>query len=238
MKLSTRLHLPLLLIAFALAAPVRAGPLEDGMAAYREKDYVKAVELWRPLAEAGDAVAQYQLGVLYAEGKGVAHDDALAAVWFRRSALQGNANAQYDLAASYSEGVGVDKDEAEAAKWFRRAADQRMGFAQLNLGMLYASGRGVPKDSVEALKWMELAVYSLPAGGARSDAAKAMKDVADAMTAEQILDAKGRAKLWRPPPDAGAPVVEAKGEAKSEAKAQPNPGASGTPEKKGAGTAK
>ena len=193
-----RIMLAALAIASAFGAAALAGPLEDGMTAYREKDYAKAVESWRPLAEQGVAAAQYQLGTLYAEGKGVEQSDVTATEWFQRAAEQGNAAAQYDLGASYAEGLGVKKDDAEAAKWFGRAAEQRMGFAQLNLGMLYAAGRGVPQDNLEALKWIELAVFSLPPGGPRSDAARALKDVADKMTSEQILEAKGRARAWKP----------------------------------------
>jgi TPR repeat protein len=207
MKPAMRIRLATAAVAAALSLPVFADPLEDGLAAYRDKDYAKAVEVWQPLAAKGNAMAQYRLGTLYAEGKGVAQSDAIAAEWFLKAAEQGNADAQYNLAASYVEGIGVKKDEEEAAKWFRRAADQRLGFAQLNLGMLYAAGRGVPQDNVEALMWIELSVYSLPPGGARSDAARALKDVADKMTAEQILEAKGRARAWKPvvpEPKAGA----------------------------------
>src|SRR4051812_25295537 len=178
--------------------PAHADAIEEGIAAYHEKNYAKAVELWRPLAEQGVATAQYQLGTLYAEGKGVEQNDATAALWFQRAAEQGDAAAQYNLGACYVEGLGVKKDDAEAVKWFRRAADQRMGFAQLNLGMMYAAGRGVPHDDVEAMKWIELAVLSLPPGGPRSDAARALKDVADKLTPEQLLEAKGRARTWKP----------------------------------------
>lgn len=201
MKFAIRIFIAAFVIASASSVPVLADALEDGIAAYHNKDYAKAVELWRPLADKGVAAAQYQLGTLYAEGKGVDQNDAIAAVWFQRAAEQGDAAAQYNMGASYAEGLGVRKDEAEAAKWFRRAADQRMGYAQLNLGMLYAAGRGVPQDNVEALKWIELAVYALPPGGPRSDAARALKDVADKMTAEQIMEAKGRARTWRANPE-------------------------------------
>jgi hypothetical protein len=198
MKFSIRLLMAAFAIATASSTPALADALEDGIAAYRNKDYAKAAELWRPLADKGVAPAQYQLGTLYAEGKGVEQNDAIAALWFERAANQGDAAAQYNLGASYIEGLGVKKDEAEAAKWFRKAADQRMPFAQLNLGMLYASGRGVPQDNVEALKWIELAVLALPPGGVRSDAARALKDIADKMTIEQVMEAKGRARTWRP----------------------------------------
>jgi|KBSSwiStaDraftv2_1062776.scaffolds.fasta_scaffold911785_1 TPR repeat protein len=197
MKLSIRLFMAAFAIATSSTSAL-ADALEEGIAAYRNKDYAKAAELWRPLADKGIAPAQYQLGTLYAEGKGVEQNDAIAALWFERAANQGDAAAQYNLGASYIEGLGVKKDEAEAAKWFRKAADQRMAFAQLNLGMLYASGRGVPQDNVEALKWIELAVLGMPPGGPRSDAARALKDIADKMTVEQVMEAKGRARTWRP----------------------------------------
>ena len=183
--------------ACAMLATAVAGPLEEGMDAYQEKDYLKAVQVWRPLAQAGDSEAQYRLGVLYAEGKGVAPNDAEAALWFERAATLGNPAAQYNLGSSYAEGVGVRKDMEAAAKWFRRAADQGIVLAQLNLGLLYAAGAGVPQDPVEAMKWIDLAIYALPAGGIRSDAAKALTDVAATMNADQIQEAKGRERGWK-----------------------------------------
>jgi TPR repeat protein len=186
--------------AFALAmaaAAALAGPLEDGLDAYQEKDYLKAVQLWRPLAQAGDREAQYRLGVMYAEGKGVAPNDAEAALWFERAAEQGEAMAQYDLGASYVEGAGVRKDMPTAAKWFRRAAEQGIPLAQLNLGLLYASGDGVAQDNVEALKWIDLAIFALPAGGARSDAARAVADIAAKMDSEQVQQARSRERSWK-----------------------------------------
>ena len=188
-------------VAIALIVPVAAGPLEDGLTAYRAHDYATALELWRPLAEKGVAAAQYQLGTLYAEGRGVEQSDATAAVWYKRAAEQGDAAAQYNLAVSYAEGLGVDKDDANAVKWFRRAAEQGMPYAQLNLGVMYAQKRVDPPDDAEAVKWLELAIFALPPGGARSDAARALKEVADKMTEEQLLQARVREKAWKPKPE-------------------------------------
>jgi TPR repeat protein len=50
---------------------VRAGPLEDGIAAYRSGDYATALRILRPLAEQGNAAAQLNLGSMYAHGQGV-----------------------------------------------------------------------------------------------------------------------------------------------------------------------
>ena len=200
-----------LLFTGFFACQALAGPLEDGMVAYQEKDYLKAIQVWRPLAQAGDPAAQYRLGVMYAEGRGVAPNDAEAALWFERAAEQGESMAQYNLGASYAGGTGVRKDMAAAAKWFRRAADQGVALAQLNLGLLYANGAGVPQDNVEALKWIDLAIYALPAGGVRSDAAKAVADVAGKMNADEIADARSRERAWKA-------KVEARPEKKPDAK--------------------
>lgn len=188
-------------LAFLVGSLHAQGSLEDGLAAYRDGDYAKAAQLWRPLADKGDAEAQYRLGSMYAEGRGVERNDATALMWFQRAAERGNAAAQYNVGASYAAGAGVEKNDAEAAKWFRRAADQGMAFAELNLGLLYAAGRGVPQDNVEAMTWLQLSLFALPPGGARSDVARAMQDVSAKMTSEQLQDAKDRARTWKAKPE-------------------------------------
>jgi TPR repeat protein len=201
MKANLSKLLSAIAVVTAFAASAISGPLEDGVAAYQDKAYAKAAEFWRPLAEKGDAAAQYLLGTLYVEGKGVDRDDATAFMWFQRAANQGDARAQYNLGASYAEGAGVQKSVVEAAKWFQRAANQGMVFAQLNLALLYAAGNGVPQDNVEAFKWLELAFAGLPAGGPRSDVARAMTDVAAKMTREELDEAKRRERLWHVKPE-------------------------------------
>ena len=201
MRFGIRNLLGALAIAAALGAPAAAGPLEDANDAYREKAYAKAAELWRPLAERGDAAAQYSLGTLYAEGKGVEQNDATAFLWFQRAAHQGVAAAQYNVGATYATGAGIGKSDVDAARWFRRAADQGMAFAQLNLGLLYAAGNGVPQDDVEAYKWLELAFAGLPPGGPRMDVARAMTDVSAKMTREQLIEAKRRQRAWQVKPE-------------------------------------
>jgi uncharacterized protein len=184
-------------VAAAFGAPAVAGPFEDGLAAYNQRFYAKAAELWQPLAEKGNADAQYHLGLLHQNGMGVEKNDATAFKWFLRAAEQGNAIAQYDVGTSYFSGTGVQKNDAEAAKWFLRAANQGFEFAQLNVGLLYAAGHGVPKDEVEAFKWLELAFFALPPGGPRSDVARAMTDVAEHLTREQVAEAKQRERTWK-----------------------------------------
>ena len=122
-------------------------------AAYGRQDYQTALELWQPLAEQGDAAAQYNLGGLYQSGQGVPQDYAEALKWYGKSADQGSADAQNSVGFFYSNGLGVAHDYAEALKWFRKAAEQGNAAAQNNLGGLYQNGQGVPQDYAEALKW-------------------------------------------------------------------------------------
>jgi len=61
--------------------PAWSGPLEDGRAAYGRGDYANAMRILLPLAENGNANAQYDLGLMYDNGRGVAQDYPLAAKW-------------------------------------------------------------------------------------------------------------------------------------------------------------
>ena len=104
-------------------------------------------------AEAGQAWAQYEVGVSYAKGKGVSKDMAEAVKWFRKAAEQGDEAAQCKLGLCYANGEGVSKDFAEAVKWYRKAAEQGYAMAQCLLGACYETGEGVSKDMTEAVKW-------------------------------------------------------------------------------------
>ena len=75
-------------------------------------------------AEKGDADAQYNLGVCYYNGYGVAQDKGEAVKWYRKAAEQGFADAQYWLGVCYYNGYGVAQDYDEAVKWIRKAAEQ------------------------------------------------------------------------------------------------------------------
>ena len=104
-------------------------------------------------AEAGDAVAQNFLGVMYAKGAGTPKDNAEAVKWYRKAAEQGDAEAQYILGGMYAKGLGVPEDNAEAAKWYRKAADQGDAKAQYSLGEMCL----YPTHYAYAVKWYRLA---------------------------------------------------------------------------------
>ena len=76
----------------------------------------------QPDQQAGNPQAQTSLGVLYAEGQGVAADDAKAAEWLQRAAEQGHAPAQANLASLYAQGKGVAESKSRAYMWLALAA--------------------------------------------------------------------------------------------------------------------
>ena len=108
------------------------------------QDAASLTEL-RRRAEQGDSSAQYNLGVIYLNGKGVPQDYSEAVSWFRKAAEQGVAGAQYNLGLMYANGHGVPQDYQEAVSWFRKAAEQGKASAQHNLGVMYHNGQGVPQ---------------------------------------------------------------------------------------------
>ena len=79
------------------------------------------------------ADAQFNLGLMYANGEGVAKDSAKAVELFQKSADQGNVDAQNNLGVMYYSGEGVPRDEAKATEWFKKAAAQGNADAQANL---------------------------------------------------------------------------------------------------------
>jgi TPR repeat protein len=126
---------------------------QRGVKAYERYDYATALREWRPLAEQGNAKAQYNLGAMYENGDGVPQDYAEAVRWYRKAAEQSDARAQFNLGVMYLEGRGVRQDHTEAMKWYRKAAEQGEADAQNNLGVIYDNGRGVPQDYAEAVRW-------------------------------------------------------------------------------------
>jgi TPR repeat protein len=133
--------------------PALAGPLEDGQAAYDIDDYATAIALWRPLAEQGDAIAQYRLSRMYRNGLGVAVDDAEALKWAQRALDGGNIDANNIIGVLYSIGSAVPKDDAKAAALFRLAAENGLDKAQVNLAGMYYEGTGVAQSDEEAFGW-------------------------------------------------------------------------------------
>jgi TPR repeat protein len=115
------------------------------------------IEDFLPRANQGDATAQYDVGIMYFNGTGVAQDDATALHWFQLAANQGLPDAQYNVGVMYRDGQGVAQDYAAALHWFQLAANQGLPDAQYNVGVMYRDGQGVAQDYAAALHWLQLA---------------------------------------------------------------------------------
>jgi len=116
-------------------------------------EYAQAHSICMKEATMGDVHAQFALGEIYADGKGVSQDYNEAAKWYRKAAEQGDAEGQKHLGILYYDGKGVPQDYNLAAEWIRKAAEQGNAEGQNNLGFLYSGGDGVPQDYKLASEW-------------------------------------------------------------------------------------
>jgi len=129
----------------------------DGLAAAQRGDYATALQEWQPLAEQGNAAAQFNLGIMYATGRGVPENDAEAVKWYRKAAEQGNAAAQFNLGIKYDEGTGVPEDYVKAYMWLSlaKAQGQKQAAKGLDLLKTLMTGADISKAQALASEWWE-----------------------------------------------------------------------------------
>jgi len=120
-SIALRFPVALVLSVFCLVVPAWAD-FQAGMDANNRGDYATALREWRPLAEQGDAKAQFSFGLLYENGDGVPRDYTKARQWYEKAAAQGDAKAQLYLGLQSSFGQGVPMDVVEAYMWYSLAA--------------------------------------------------------------------------------------------------------------------
>ncbi len=130
---------------------------EEAISALDRKDYATAKRIFSDLSAQGNASAQFALGFMYNNGRGVAQDDVEAARLYGLAAAQGDSRAQHNLGLMYAKGTGVAQDDIEAARLYGLAAAQGAVLAQYNLGLMYAEGMGVAQDDMEAARLFRLA---------------------------------------------------------------------------------
>lgn len=131
-------------VAFALAAPISAQSVKAGIEAWQQANYAGAVAIWRPLAEKGDADAQFNLGQAYRLGRGVAINLSAAKTWFGRAAAKGHLDAQTTLGLLLFQ----NGDQPEGLKWLKQAAARGEPRALLVYGTALVNGDGVTQDPV------------------------------------------------------------------------------------------
>ncbi|MDR1872481.1 MAG: sel1 repeat family protein [Deltaproteobacteria bacterium] len=140
---------------FTLEAAEKA--YEKGQALYlksvKPEDLVECARLFSFAAFLGHAEAQRCLGLLYAQGEGVARDPLAAARWLELAAQSGVPAAQEAVGLLYYAGEGVERDCRKAAKWWKAAGAAGLPEAMNNLGNLYEAGLGVKKSQKEAARW-------------------------------------------------------------------------------------
>jgi len=112
------------------------------------------VKTYLRVAEMGVAEAQYNLGVCYERGDGVAQDYEKAVYWYKKAVDQGHAKAQHNLGLCYYNGIGVPVDQTEAARLFLLSAEQGDMYAQFNMGVAYYNGEGVEQNILRATEWL------------------------------------------------------------------------------------
>ena len=127
-------------------ATIGAGDLVDGLVRYATHDHARAIEVLRPLADQGDAVAQGILGKIYSAGALALRDNFAAFVRFEQAAEQGRAGAQIKLGEMYRDGVGTSADGNLAQQWFQRAANQGAMEAHNAIGEMYLGHPDIPED--------------------------------------------------------------------------------------------
>ncbi|HNW44400.1 MAG TPA: tetratricopeptide repeat protein [Elusimicrobiales bacterium] len=115
--------------------------------------YAEMFKAALPLALAGDAAAQFNLGLLYGKDRGAEQ----SMKWLHKAAQQELADAQYELGLRYGYGQGAPLDPAAAFDWLRKAAGKGHKDAQYELGLAYTFGRGVPASPKEAEAWFRKA---------------------------------------------------------------------------------
>jgi len=184
-------NIGLMALVFLLTPVSQAHNFDKGLEAARRGDHAAALAEWGPLAESGDALAQYNLGMMYVQGSGVSRDLVQAADWFRKAADQGLAEAQAKLGALYANGKGVAQDYEKAALWLSKAANQLNAASQYDLGVLYANGQGVGRDYSTAYFWFSVAsiLDFQPAKAAQQQIRKFMLP-------EQIVMVDERVQSW------------------------------------------
>lgn len=163
-------------------------------------------------AQQGDAEAQLQLGMRYAEGDGVIQNDKEAAKWFALAAKQGLAEGQYQYGLALLQGRGVVQDYKAAFSWIEKPALRGYAKAQYSLGELYRYGTGTAIDKARAYLWFNLAA----AQGVEA-AAKARDSLVWQLKPEQIAAMQEEARRM----SHAAPVADASAQAPAAASPLP-----------------
>jgi TPR repeat protein len=164
-----------------------------------------------PQAQREDAESQFEWGQRFEKGQDVPQDEARAAEYYLKAAVQGHTAAQFNLGLMYGRGRGVSRTGASAQQWLRQAAGQGHPGAQYHLGVhLYQDSKRLPQAQasearIEGYKFVQLAVQQR-----FRDADSALEFIALGMTRQEVQEGGRRAAGFTESPlrPADPPAVE------------------------------
>lgn len=159
-----------------LSFSVGATSFNDGLEAYNRQDFQRAFEIWQKLIDSETRIsntfvledidphekslAQYGIGLLYWQGKGIEQSYTQSFHWLSQAAENGHKGAALKLAVLYLEGLAGKKNAQKAAKWMLTAAEAGLPDAQYNLGLMYLNGNGLAKSKKQGISWLQKASAS------------------------------------------------------------------------------
>ena len=193
------IHIGVLMAWMLFATPLFCDDVPDiseGIEAYNQGDYSKAIEVFlvHKLSYLNpDPRADFLLGVMWHDGKGVKQNYENALHYYRQAAERGYAPAQTHLGTMYYNGYGVIQNYEKAANWYLKAIDRKHGAAMALMGIMYYNGEGVEENDILAHMCFNLATMH----SADIEHIRELRDrVAKHMTGDQIAEAQRRAQGW------------------------------------------
>jgi cell division septation protein DedD len=146
-------NIALIVALLATPVPAHAQSVKAGIEAWQRADYAGAVAIWRPLAEADNADAAFNLGQAYKLGRGVPINLAAAQTWLERAARNGHVDAQTSLGLLLFD----TGNRIGGMRWLKSAAEQGEPRALLIYGTALFNGDGVVRDPVRAYAYVSRA---------------------------------------------------------------------------------
>src|SRR3569623_311221 len=147
------------LLGLSLAAGIvlnAHADLNAGIAAANSGDFKTSVKEWEPLAKAGNAEAQYNLGALLLSDKIGQTNVKSGMQWLEKAAATGHLAASYALGMIFYTGYEkeVPQDRKRAYKLFEQGAQRGYAPSQFGIGMMLMNGEGVKQDPKAAAAWL------------------------------------------------------------------------------------
>ena len=181
-----------LLITMIFTSEIRAqaeenANFEAGIAAIEVNNMPLAYNSFLAAAKEGHIDSQFNVGVMYEQGIGIAKNDKEALFWYEKAAAQGSSAAQYNLGVLYENGRGTAVEFAKANAMYRKASVQGDALAVGNLGMLYIRGDGVKVNKVAGVA---LLLQSVTMDPSPQNLAKKNITATQGLTSEMITEAR------------------------------------------------